>query len=59
MLFGLAVFGLLRGEEVIRDPGQIRETGLVLMYLVGSIVMLVNGWLTHRQNLQAYQELDS
>ncbi len=55
-LLGLAVLGLIRGEAVIRDPGQKFETGLVLFYLVGGIAMLVNGWLTHQQALQTYSE---
>lgn len=45
------------GENVIRDPGQKFETGLVLFYLVAAVVMLVNGVMTHSQSVQSYQEL--
>lgn len=52
----LAVLGLIRGEAVIRDPGQKFETGLVLFYFLGGIAMLVNGWLTHAQGQQVFDE---
>ncbi|MEZ5162892.1 MAG: hypothetical protein R2688_03890 [Fimbriimonadaceae bacterium] len=60
-LFGAALvviglWGLISGEKVIRDPGQIREKGLVLFYLLGGAVMLVNGWLTHVQSLKTFEE---
>lgn len=53
----LAVFGLIKGEGVIRDPGQKFETGLVMFYLVGGIIMLANGWMTHQQAMQQFEEL--
>ncbi|MFM9874378.1 MAG: hypothetical protein ACKVQS_13045 [Fimbriimonadaceae bacterium] len=56
VLILLAIFGLVRGEAVIRDPGQKFETGLVLFYFFGGIAMLVNGWLTHLQGLQIFEE---
>lgn len=56
-LFGLGIWGVIRGEAVIRDPGQTFETGLVLLYLTASALMLVNGWMTHSQALQHYHEL--
>jgi hypothetical protein len=52
----LAVLGLIRGEAVIRDPGQKFETGLVIFYFLGGIAMLVNGWLTHSQGQQLFDE---
>ena len=55
-LLGLAIFGLISGENVIRDPGQKFETGLVGFYLLGAILMLVNGWMTHQQAVQFYAE---
>jgi hypothetical protein len=55
-LLVLAAVGLVAGEESIRDPGQIRENGLVWMYAVGGVVMLVNGWLSHQQALQHFAE---
>jgi hypothetical protein len=57
-LFVIAILGLnfLLGEDAIRDPGQKREGGLVLIYLLGAAVMLVNGVLSHRQTVQHYEE---
>lgn len=52
----VAIVGFVRGEDAIRDPGQKRESGLALMYLVGSAIMLVNGWLSHRQTVAHYNE---
>jgi len=54
----LAIFGAIRGEDSIRDPGQVFETGIVWIYLGGSVVMLINGWMTHRQALQHFEEQD-
>lgn len=51
------MWGLVSGESAIRDPGQIRESGLVWIYFAGALLMLVNGALTHSQAIQAYQEL--
>lgn len=58
ILFILAIVGLpfLGGDVSIRDPGQKRENGLWLLYLIGAIIMLVNGWLSHTQTVQHYQE---
>ncbi|MGV3617799.1 MAG: hypothetical protein ACO1SV_20940 [Fimbriimonas sp.] len=58
ILFLLGIVGLpfLGGDEAIRDPGQKRENNLFLFYLVASAVMLVNGWLSHRQTVQQYEE---
>jgi hypothetical protein len=58
VLFVIGILGLpfLLGEEAIRDPGQKREGGLVLIYLVGAVVMFVNGVLSHRQTVQHYEE---
>lgn len=54
----IAIVGLpfVGGAEAIRDPGQKREGGLVLIYLGGALVMLVNGLLSHQQTLRAYRE---
>lgn len=56
ILFILAVWGLIAGESVIRDPGQVREGGLVWIYLAGAVVMLVHGLISHQQAVQSYQE---
>lgn len=53
----VAIWGLVRGPSAIRDPGQKREDHLVVyLYLIGAVVMYLNGWLSHRQTVQAYRE---
>ena len=56
ILFILAIVGMIAGENSIRDPGQKREDGLVLLYFVGAAIMLVNGLLSHAQTVQHYRE---
>ena len=58
ILFIIGIVGLpfLAGENAIRDPGQRRESGLVFIYFGGALLMLVNGWLSHRQTVQHYHE---
>lgn len=57
-LLGLALWGLVKGDGVIRDPGQVREsTSLVMLYFVASVAMLINGWMTHQQAVQNYEEV--
>ena len=56
ILFFVALYGLVRGQETIRDPGQVREGGLVWIYLAGAVLMGLNGVLTHGQALRAYAE---
>ena len=55
-LFLLSISAFLRGPDVIRDPGQKREEGLAIWYLIASVVMYVNGWLSHHQTVRAYRE---
>ena len=52
----VALVGFVKGDMAIRDPGQKHETGLGLLYLVAAAVMLVNGWISHRQTVQHYEE---
>lgn len=56
ILVAIALVGLIAGPESIRDPGQRRENGLLLIYFGGAVVMLVNGLLSHRQTVQHYHE---
>lgn len=57
ILFVLAIAGLIKGPEAIRDPGQKREDHLVvLIYLSGAVIMLINGLLSHRQTVQHFEE---
>jgi hypothetical protein len=53
-LLGLA--GLIFGQKIIRDPGQVKENGLSWIYLAGALVMYANGWMSHRQAIQIYTE---
>jgi hypothetical protein len=58
ILLLLALIGLpfLGGDRAIRDPGQKREGFLWLLYLGAAAIMFVNGWLSHRQTVQYYEE---
>lgn len=56
LLLGLIGLPFAGGDDAIRDPGQKREGSLYLLYLVASVVMLVNGILSHRQTIQQYEE---
>ncbi len=55
----LAILALLRGPDTIRDPGQKHESGLAWWYLLASVLMYVNGWLSHQQTVRSYQEIVS
>ena len=57
VIIGIIGMPFFAGENAIRDPGQKREGGLVLLYFVGAAIMLINGLLSHRQTVQAYNEL--
>lgn len=58
ILFVVAIIGLIRGPEAIRDPGQKREDNLVvLIYFGGAVLMLINGLLSHRQTVMHYREV--
>jgi hypothetical protein len=58
VLFILGVVGLpfLGGDAAIRDPGQKHEERLFILYFAASLLMFVNGWLSHRQTVQQYEE---
>lgn len=56
VIIAFAGLPFLAGEEAIRDPGQRREGGLVLIYLGGALVMFINGWISHRQTVLHYHE---
>jgi hypothetical protein len=58
ILFVLALVGLISGEGTIRDPGQVREGGLVWIYLGGALIMVLNGALTHNQAVRAFAEAE-
>jgi hypothetical protein len=56
ILFILFIVGIVSGDATIRDPGQKREGLLSLLYLVASAIMLLNGFLSHAQTVQHYNE---
>jgi hypothetical protein len=58
VLLVLAIVGLpfLGGDLAIRDPGQKRESNLYLIYLGASVVMFLNGYMSHRLTVQQYEE---
>ena len=58
ILFVVGVIGLpfIGGDHAVRDPGQKHESHLWLLYFAGSALMLLNGYMSHRQTVQHYQE---
>jgi hypothetical protein len=58
VLFVLGILGLpfIGGDRMIRDPGQKREDSLYLLYFGAAAIMFVNGYLSHRQTVQHYNE---
>lgn len=58
ILFIVGIVGLpfIGGDKAIFDPGQKREGGLAWLYFGAAIVMLVNGYISHSQTVQLYNE---
>ncbi len=56
ILFVLGCIGLVGGDKTIRDPGQKPENHLYLLYFGASVIMLVNGLISHRQTVQQFEE---
>ncbi|HRF59620.1 MAG TPA: hypothetical protein PLH94_06855 [Fimbriimonadaceae bacterium] len=56
LIVGIVGLPFLGGPNAIRDPGQREEGGLVLIYWGGALVMLINGFISHRQTVMHYQE---
>jgi hypothetical protein len=52
----LGFIGMIAGEKAIRDPGQKHESGLAWIYFGASVIMLVNGLISHKQTVQLYAE---
>ena len=59
LLFILGIVGLAAGDNTIRDPGQRHENKLWLIYFAASVVMLVNGYISHKIWLSSFAEKDS
>ena len=56
LVLGFIGMPFLGGDKAIRDPGQKRESNLYLLYFVASITMLINGYVSHKQTVQQYDE---
>lgn len=56
LLLILGVIGLVSGDDTIRDPGQKVEHHLWALYFVAAVVMLIGGFISHKQTVQQYQE---
>lgn len=56
LLLGIAGLPFLGGDSLIRDPGQKHESNLYVLYFVASVVMFINGYISHRQTEQHYEE---
>lgn len=54
----VSLAGAIRGQETIRDPGQLDENGLVFIYLAAAVAMGVNGWISHTAYIRQYNEQD-
>ncbi|MDQ2985940.1 MAG: hypothetical protein M3R13_04380 [Armatimonadota bacterium] len=52
----IGILGLAKGAEYIRDPGQPSTSSLPLFYLLAAIVFVVNGLVSHRSSMKAYNE---
>jgi hypothetical protein len=52
----IGILGLIRGAEYIRDPGQPSAGALPLYYLLAAAVFAINGVVSHRSSLRAYNE---
>lgn len=52
-IVGLPFFG---GNAAIRDPGQVEEDYIFLIYFGGAAVMFVNGVISHRMTVRQYKE---
>ncbi|HSI73712.1 MAG TPA: hypothetical protein VK934_11100 [Fimbriimonas sp.] len=56
LLLGLIGLPFLGGDRAIRDPGQKHEDNLYILYLAASAIMFANGYISHRQTVQHYNE---
>lgn len=56
ILLVVGLIGLVRGEDLIRDPGQRPESHLAFWYIAAAVVMFVNGWLSHRSSIRDFNE---
>jgi hypothetical protein len=57
LILGILGLPFLGGDHAIRDPGQKREGGLAFLYFGAAVVMWLNGYMSHRQTVQHYEEV--
>lgn len=56
VIVGIIGLPFLGGDRAIRDPGQVPESNLSVLYLLGAVIMFVNGWLSHRNTVLDYED---
>lgn len=59
VLFILGIAGLVKGDNFIRDPGQRHENVLWAIYFAASVVMLINGLISHKIWLSSFVEKET
>ena len=52
----IGILGLAFGADYIRDPGQPITGALAFYYLLAAAVFVINGVVSHRSSLRAYNE---
>ena len=52
----IGILGLIRGADYIRDPGQPSASSLPFYYLLAAAIFVINGFVSHRSHLRAYNE---
>lgn len=56
ILLVLGVLGFIKGDDFIRDPGQLKEKNLSVIYILCAVVMLVNGLISHKMWLKQFED---
>jgi hypothetical protein len=54
-LFVVCILGFIKGAAYIQDPGQPFTSSLPWWYLLGSVLFLLNGYLSHKSTVRAYE----
>ncbi|MBL8049075.1 MAG: hypothetical protein JNJ45_10385 [Chthonomonas sp.] len=57
VIIGIIGLPFLGGDRAIRDPGQLPEGNLALLYWLAAVIMFVNGWLSHKNTVMEFQDL--
>jgi H+/Cl- antiporter ClcA len=52
----IGLLGLIMGSDYIRDPGQSSASALPFSYLLAAAVFVINGVVSHRSSIRAYNE---